>query len=299
MGDKFIALFMRFLGAHVSASGGLANSIKAGKQLEINSIQTMFSAPMRWSSKDIEQEQLVATVDAQPGSGVEKILFHGIYLINLARKEKQKFHLSKISLQTHLDASYRLEQLVEEKGLNLDVLGVTFHPGSAIDLTPEEGVVRIAQGLDWVMERVPGGMVLLETSAGAGNIMGDTLEELAEMRDKAKFQDRIGYVLDTQHMFVSGYDWREDLDGVVDQIEKILGLDLVKAIHLNDSMKPFDSHRDRHADLGEGEIGLDAIGNIVNHPKLKEIPFILETPGLKTSSGARSECDLLKEVANE
>lgn len=290
---------MRYLGAHVSASGGLKNSIKAGKELQINSLQTMLSAPMRWSTTEISDEQVVDMAAATVDSGVEKILFHGIYLINLARQDKQKFHLSKLSIMTHLQAVARLEELAKQYDYKYEILGLTFHPGSALDSEPEQGLDRIAEGLDWVLEQVDKGMLLLESSAGAGKVMGDTLEELNAMRDRCHFPDRVGYVLDTQHMFVSGYDWVNDLEGVVKQIDSILGLENVKAIHLNDSQKPFASHRDRHADLGEGEIGLEAVKNIVNHPKLMNIPFIMETPKLGSMEGARSECELLKEIAVE
>ncbi|MCA9375085.1 deoxyribonuclease IV [Candidatus Dojkabacteria bacterium] len=288
---------MRYLGAHVSASGGLANSIKNGETLGVNSIQTMFSAPMRWALKEIPQEQIDEMAAAQKDSGVKKLLIHGIYLINLARKDKQMFHLSKMSLVSHLDALWRLEKAVNKIGGDLGILGLTFHPGSAKDLTPEEGVKRISYGLNWVLDKVEGGMLLLESSAGSGNIMGDTLEELRNMYDGVEDKGRVGYVLDTQHMFVSGYDWRNNLDDIVDQIDNVLGLENVKCFHLNDSMKPFDSHRDRHANLGEGEIGIDAIKAIVNHPRLSSIPFILETPALKTLDGSIEEMNRLKEIA--
>lgn len=285
---------MRYLGAHVSAAGGLKNAIKNGKELGVNSIQTMFSAPMRWSLNEIAQEQIEAMAKEQVDSGVKKILFHGVYLINLARKEKQKFHLSKQSIQMHLDGAWRLEQAIKEVGGDSEILGVTFHPGSAKDLTPKEGVARISQGLNWILDKVDGGMLLLESSAGAGNIMGDTLEELAAMREGVEQKERVGYVLDTQHMFVSGYDWRNDLTQIVENIDKTLGLEHLKAFHLNDSMKPFDSRRDRHEVLGKGEIGEKAIKELLNHPKFKDIPFILETPALKSMDTAKEEVDTLK-----
>jgi deoxyribonuclease-4 len=288
---------MRYLGAHVSASGGLKNSIKNGEKLSVNSIQTMFSAPMRWSTKEIAQEQVDEMAQEAVGSGIEKILFHGVYLINLARMDKQMFHMSKMSVQTHLDASYRLEQALQSKGATSEVLGVTFHPGSAKDCKPDEAIERISYGLNWILEQVEGGTLLLESSAGAGSVMGATLEQLAAMREGVEQKDRVGYVLDTQHMFVSGYDWRNNLEEIIENIDKTLGLELVKSFHLNDSLQPFDSHKDRHANIGEGEIGLEAITALVNHPKLKEIPFILETPALKAMETAQVEVKNLKELS--
>lgn len=285
---------MRYIGAHVSASGGLKNAVANGEELQVNSIQTMFSAPMRWSVKDIDEKQVDDFAEAAAGSSIKKILFHGVYLINLARKDKQMFHMSKMSLLTHLTASARLAAGIKAAGSECEVLGVTFHPGSAKDLTSEEGVERISYGLNWILEKLEGGMILLESSAGSGNIMGDTLEELAAMRDGVEDKARVGYVLDTQHMFVSGYDWRNDLEGIITKIESTIGLQNVKSFHLNDSMKEFDSHKDRHANLGEGEIGEDAIKALLNHPKLCDIPFILETPNLKSTETAKKEVEVLK-----
>ncbi len=287
-----------FLGANVSASGGLYKSLLNGDDLNINSIQTMLTAPMRWSTKDLDDAELEKFVETAKTSGVKKMLLHGIYLINLARKEKQMFHLSKLSLETHFRATAKLEKMLKDRVPDFEVLGLTFHAGSAIDLTPEEAMERIIYGLDWVMDKVEGGTLLLETSAGAGKVMGDTFEEISAMRSGAKHKDRIGYVVDTQHTFVSGYDWVNDLDGVVEKMDSILGLDLIKAIHLNDSMKPFDSHKDRHADLGKGEFGEEAVRKILHHPKLKNIPFILETPALKNFDSAVNEVEMLKKLAS-
>lgn len=285
---------MRYIGAHVSSAGGHQNAVKEAEKYNINTIQYMPSAPMRWSIKEIADDQVDAFVEAQKGSSLEKVLLHGVYLINLARKEKQMFHLSKMSVVTYMNYA----QKVADKAKDLDMIGVTFHPGSAKDLTPEEGIERISYGVNWILEHAPGDvMLLLESSAGAGNVMGDTLEELAAMREGVDDKERVGYVLDTQHMFVSGYDWVNDLEGIVDSIDKTLGLDKVKCFHLNDSMHPAGAHKDRHADLGEGEIGMAAISQIVNHPKLKDIPFILETPGLKSESTMKDEIEKLREIA--
>ncbi|HRI05551.1 MAG TPA: deoxyribonuclease IV [Candidatus Dojkabacteria bacterium] len=287
---------MRYFGAHVTSAGGHQNSIKEAVKYGINSIQTMPTAPMRWALKDVPVDQIDALVNEHKGSGVEKLLLHCVYLINLARQDSQMFHLSKMSLVTYL----KYAQTVMDRADGLDVLGVTFHPGSAKDLTPEEGVKRISEGLDWIIEQVPGrAMLLLESSAGSGNVMGDTLEELAAMREGAVHKERVGYVLDTQHMFVSGYDWRNDLEGIVSKIDEVLGLENVRCFHLNDSMMDFNSHRDRHENLGKGEIGLEAITALVNHPKLKNIPFIMETPALKGGEEMQAEIDTLKSIIKE
>ena len=288
---------MRYFGAHVSSAGGHQNAIKAAEKFQINSIQTMPSAPMRWATKEIPEEQIEAFVNEQKNSVVKKLLVHGIYLINLARKDKKLFHLSKMSLATYMNYLHNLRKAINENGNELDLLGATFHPGSAKDLTPEKGIERISYGIDWIFENSEGNeMLLLETSAGAGEIMGDTLGELTAMREGVKQKDRVGYVLDTQHMWASGYDWKNDLEGVVKKIDNELGLENVKCIHLNDSMPELGSHKDRHANLGKGEIGIDTIKRIVNHSKLKKIPFILETPALKEEKSMGEEIKKLEKL---
>ena len=289
---------MRYYGAHVTSAGGHENAIVQAEKYGINSIQIMPTAPMRWALKDIDIKQVENFVKAQKGSIVKKLLLHCVYLINLAREDKQMFHLGKMSLVTYL--KYIEEITKRTTSDDLEVLGVTFHPGSAKDLTPEEGLKRITYGLNWILEQVPGkSMILLESSAGSGAIMGDTLEELAAMREGVEDKSRVGYVLDTQHMFVSGYDWRTDLEGIVNKIEKTIGLENVKCFHLNDSMMDFESHKDRHENLGKGKIGLEAITAIVNHPKLKNIPFILETPALKSDKTMGEEIKTLKSIVKE
>lgn len=286
---------MRYLGAHLSLSGGAEKAMKIAGDNGMNCIQIMPSAPMRWSTKDIPEVNAQAFVTAQKDSSVKKVLMHCVYLINLARADSAMFHMSKLSVLTYINYAHQLKKYAQELGSDLDVIGATFHPGSAKDLSPEDGVKRISEGLNWIIENSVGdGMILLESSAGSGNVMGDTLEELAQMRDGVTKKERVGYVLDTQHMFVSGYDWTTDLEGIVTKIENTLGLENVRAFHLNDSIPPMGSHKDRHANIGEGNIGSEAIKNIINHPKLKDIPFILETPNLKSEELIEKEFSVLK-----
>ncbi len=286
-----------FLGADISGLCGFSNCRQIADSLGITAIQLMFSDPIRWSTKDISDDDINELAKSLKGSKVEKVLFHGIYLINLARGDSQKFNLSKLSVETHLRAVEKLSELVKDNQ-NLEILGLTFHIGSAIDLQGNDAINRVVEGLDSVFKKVENGMLLLETSAGAGNIMGDTFEELAEIREKSKYKERIGYVIDTQHTFVSGYDWVNDLEGVVNQIKSILGLENVKAIHLNDSATPFDSHKDRHSNIGLGEFGVDGIIRLLRHKDLKKIPFILETPAVHSFDGSLEEISKMKKFAD-
>lgn len=291
---------MRYFGAHVTSAGGPSNTMNIADSVAINTVMIMPTAPMRWSVKDIPEESAKLWVEAQMRSGVKKVLMHGVYLINLARKDKQMFHLSKLSVLTYVNYASDLMKYASNLGSDLDVIGVCFHPGSAKDLSVEDGIKRISQGLNWIIKESRGdGMILLESSAGAGDVLGDKLEELSSMREGVEKKERVGYVLDTQHMFVSGYDWTTNLEKIVDDIDNILGLENVKAFHLNDSKTDVGSHKDRHENLGVGKIGEDTIKKIINHPKLRNIPFILETPNLKEVSTFKDECNKLMNWGKE
>jgi len=286
-----------YLGAHVSSAGGIYNAIKNAEKFNINTIQMMPTAPMRWATKDIPEEDIERFVEELEKSNVKKILLHGIYLTNLARGDKQLFHLGKMGLVVYLRFAEKVADLIKEKGIDCEILGVCFHPGSQQDLDEKESLERIIYGIEWVLKEVPGEQkLLIETTAGTGNNMGDTLEELKSMRDGVKEKERVGFVLDTQHMYASGYDWRNDIEGIKKDLDKNLGLENVKAIHINDSLMELGSHKDRHANLGEGEIGEEAFKQIFK--KFRDIPLILETPALKKAGTMGGEISKMKELAS-
>lgn len=287
-----------YIGAHVSSGGGIENAIREGDKYQINSIQMMPTAPMRWATKKIPDESIGAFVEALKGSVVKKILIHGIYLTNLARKDKQLFHMGKMGLAVYLDFANRVGELIKKNDLDVEILGVCFHPGSQKELNYEDSLERISYGIDWVLDEVGGDQwLLIESTAGTGSNMGRSFTELKSMRDGSKGKDRIGYVLDTQHTYAAGYDWVSDIDSVVEEIGETLGFDRVKAIHLNDSLMALGSNKDRHANLGEGKLGKDTVHNILHRKEFKNIPFILETPALKSSTTMREEIEKLKELA--
>jgi len=288
-----------YLGAHVSSSGGIENSVKAAKKYSINSIQMMPTAPMRWATKEIPQEDIEKFVNEIEGSGLGKILIHGIYLTNLARKDKKLFHLGKEGLRVYLDFAERVTELIEEKKLDCEILGICFHPGSQKDLSFEDSIERVSYGIDWVLEKIKGNQkLLIETTAGTGSNLGKTFTELRVMREGVDDRKRVGFVIDTQHMYAAGYDLVNDLDGVIEDIDRELGIENIKAIHLNDSKAKLGSHKDRHANLGEGEIGKKTMINILHRKEFKDIPFILETPALKDSKTAGKEIEVLKKLAD-
>lgn len=277
---------MRYLGSHVSSAGGLENALKNAQELEINTIQIHPSPPQRWNAQPFEEGKESKFLEAFPASKVKKVFFHGIYLINLANPDKQKFHLSKMSLVNYLDLSSRM---------NAD--GVIFHTGSFKDIEEKEGYERVVYGIDWILEHAENdAKLLLEVAAGAGKVVGAQVEDLARIYEKVVDKKRVAFALDTQHMWASGYDWKNNLDGIIANVDKTLGLENIKAIHLNDSKTELASKRDRHENLGDGLIGLEAIKAIINHSKLVDIPFILETPNLKAMDTAKEEVQKLKSL---
>ena len=287
-----------YLGIHVSSSGGIENSIKNGEKYGVNSIQMMPTTPMRWATKKIAEEDIEKFVDELEGSGIEKILIHGIYLTNLARKEKKLYHLGKMGLVVYLDFAERVAKKIKERKINSEILGICFHPGSQQDLDYEESIDRISEGIQWVLDEVEGDQKLLvETTAGTGSNLGRSFEELNKIREGVKDKKRVGYVLDTQHTFAAGYDWVNDFDGVINDIQNILGIDLVKSIHINDSIPECGSNKDRHANLGEGKIGKETFRKILKYDRFKNIPFILETPAMKSSKTIEEEVSVLRELA--
>jgi deoxyribonuclease-4 len=287
-----------YLGAHVSSAGGIENAVKAAKKYNINSIQMMPTAPMRWATDEIAQEDIEKFVNEIEGSGLEKILIHGIYLTNLAREDKKLFHLGKEGLRVYLDFAERTANLIEEKELDCEILGICFHPGSQKELSFEDSIERISYGMNWVLDKVEGKQkLLIETTAGTGNNLGRTFTELKKMRDGVEDKERVGFVLDTQHMFAAGYDLVDDLDGVVEDMDRELGIENIKAVHVNDSKPELGSNKDRHANLGEGKIGEKAISNLLRRKEFKDTPFILETPALKKGGDIEGEIETLKKLA--
>ena len=169
-----------------------------------------------------------------------------------------------------------------------------FHPGSHVGQGAEAGIQKIAEILNDVLTEGQTTTVLLETMSGKGSEVGRDFEELRKIIDLVHLNDKMGVCLDTCHVWDGGYDIANDLEGVLSEFDRTIGLDRLKAIHLNDSLNDLGSHKDRHARIGEGKIGLDALVRVIRHPKLKEIPFILETPN--DDEGWTKEISLLREA---
>lgn len=291
---------MRYLGAHVSTAGGLANAMTAGTALGVNTIQIHPSAPQRWITKPIDTAQTETMIKRQKDSPVKLLFAHAIYLINLANPDKQKFHLSKMALVEYLNFMRDIQTIAGHYQSDLQAGGVVVHIGSAVHAESKEAALETAvKGVNWVLEQAPKGALLLESSAGSGQVIGANLADLLWVREHAEQKERIFVALDTEHMFASGYNW-QDPDAIVTEVEKLFPLSLVKLIHLNDSKVPCGSKKDRHENLGEGLIGEESLKAIINHPKLKNIPMVLETPRMGADlAEAKLEVDKLLAWAHE
>lgn len=277
----------RFFGCHVSSSGGIANAVIAGRNLNVNTIQLHPSPPQRWNFSAFAAGIEKVFLKEMENSPVKKVFFHGIYLINLANPDPEQMSRSRTSLIHYLDLNARL------KGA-----GVIFHVGSLKDEPDEKvGYTRAADSINFVMEKVPAGArLILEVAAGSGKVIGDQFEDLAAIYKQVERKESVGFGLDSQHMWASGYDLKGGLDKVVKDIDANFGMDKVWAVHLNDSKTECGSKKDRHENLGQGLIGEEAIRAIIHHPKLAPIPFILETPDLKDEEGAKKEVEKLRAI---
>ena len=259
------------LGTHVSTAGGIIKAIDRANNLSCNTFQIFVSNPRGWKPTFVSDSEITAFREKLTSVGMEESFAHSIYLINLA-SDNSFFRESSIDSLTHnLNLTHQL-------GLS----GLVTHIGSHKDESLEIGINRVISSIDTVLANTSGNL-LLENTAGAGSLVGDTFKEIGEIIRKVG-DERLCFCLDTAHAFESGYSIQTEkgLEKMVAEIDKEIGINRVKAIHLNDSMSKFESHHDRHAEFGEGEIGMDGMTRIINFQDFREIPFIMETPKLKT-----------------
>jgi len=288
-----------YYGIHASSAGGIENTIKLAQKYGVNAIQIMPTIPMRWATKLLPEEMTLNFVNELEKSDVKKILLHGIYLTNLAREDKQMFHLGKMGLVVYLDFAERVAKEIKKRDMDAEILGVCFHPGAQKELSYEDSMERISYGIQWVLNEVPGKQkLLIESTAGTGGTLGRSFTELGILRNKVENKERVGFVIDTEHTYAAGYDWVNNLDGVMEDLDREVGIENIKAIHLNDSAVELGSNKDRHANLGEGKIGEETIKKILHESKFKEMPFIMETPGLKDPESTLKEVETLKKLIN-
>lgn len=271
------------IGCHLSSSKGYLAMGKEAVKIGANTFQFFTRNPRGGKAKPLDVADIERYLSYAREHGIEKILAHAPYTLNACAKDSG---LREFAYEVMTDDLRRLEYLPE--GM------YNFHPGSHVRQGVEVGIDYIADMLNRVNEKGYKSTILLETMAGKGTEIGRSFEELQMIIEKLEDKSRLGVCLDTCHIFDGGYDIAGNLDGVLDQFDRIIGLGRLKAIHLNDSKNELGSHKDRHEKIGEGNIGLEAFGKIINHPKLQELPFFLETPN--ELEGYAKEISLLREM---
>ena len=235
--------------------------------MEADTMQISSRNPRGSNFRTPEEKEIAGFQRIRWEHGFGPILAHAPYTMNLASDTEKVYEFACT--------------VIREDVARMDALGIenlVFHPGSHTGIGAEKGIANIIAGLDQAITGDEKITVLLETMSGKGTEIGDRFEQLAAIRNGVKHPERIGICLDTCHVFAAGYDIVNDLGGVLAEFDRILGLSLLRAVHLNDSCMPFGSHKDRHAAIGEGMIGWEALLNVMRHPALKNLPFYLETP---------------------
>lgn len=258
---------MLHIGCHLSSSKGFLHMGKEALSINADTFQYFSRNPRGSKAKAFNHKDAAALAALTKEHSFAPLLVHAPYTLNACSADEGLRDFARRAMAEDL--------------ANLEYLPgnlYNFHPGSHTGQGVEAGIDYIADMLNAVLTKEMRTTVLLETMSGKGSEVGATFEELRRIIDKTELSDKLGVCLDTCHVFSAGYDIVNDLDGVLEKFDRIIGLNRLKAIHLNDSLTPFAAHKDRHEKIGKGQIGLEAIVRIVNHPKLRLLPFYLETP---------------------
>ncbi|MFV0464977.1 MAG: deoxyribonuclease IV [Lachnospiraceae bacterium] len=271
------------IGCHLSSSKGFYAMGRTALEIGADTFQFFTRNPRGSKAKAIDHKDIETFAEFAQTNQFTTILAHAPYTLNAASKEER---VREFALLTMKDDLSRMEFLQGNF--------YNFHPGSHGGHGITQGIHLISDLLNQIMYPEMSTTILLETMAGKGNEVGSRFEEVREIMDHCELSQHIGVCLDTCHVYDAGYDIVNDLDGVLELFEQIIGIEKLKAIHLNDSKNPMSSHKDRHEKIGEGSIGVDAIRRIINHPKIKHLPFYLETPN--EIPGYEQEIKLLKEL---
>lgn len=270
------------IGNHLSASKGYAAMGKAALALDANTFAFFTRNPRGGKAKEIDEKDVEKFLNFAKEHEFGKIVAHAPYTMNLCAAKEDVRSFSKEML---LDDLKRMEYTPYNY--------YNFHPGSHVGQGAEKGIALIAEALNEALKPEQTTTVLLETMAGKGTEVGRTFEELREILDRVELNDKMGVCLDTCHVWDGGYDIVNDLDGVLNEFDHVIGLDRLKAVHFNDSMNDCGSHKDRHAKIGDGKIGAEAMRRVALHPLLEGRPFILETPN--DDEGYRREIQMVRE----
>lgn len=273
---------MFYIGCHLSASKGFLHMAKEASSIGANTFQFFTRNPRGFAAKDIDEKDVKEFLDYAKDNNFGKILAHAPYTLNPSSADEK---VRDLALRIMQDDMERMEYVPN----NL----YNFHPGSHVGQGAEKGIELTTELLNTILKPEQTTTVLLETMSGKGSEIGRSFEELKEIIDKTVLSEKVGVCLDTCHVYDAGYDIVGNLDGVLDEFDRIIGLEKLCAIHMNDSKNPFESHKDRHEKIGVGFIGLEAMKSIINNPRLKHLPVFLETPN--ELDGYSEEIKILKE----
>lgn len=272
------------IGCHLSASKGFMHMGEEALSIGADTFQFFSRNPRGGKAKDIDEKDISAFLDLAEKNNLTTILAHAPYTLNACSGDEK---IRNFAIEIMKDDLARMEYIPNNF--------YNFHPGSHVGQGIDTGMDYIVNMLNTILRPEQTTTVLLETMAGKGTEVGRSFEELKQILDGVTLSEKMGVCLDTCHVYDAGYDIVNDLDGVLEEFDRIIGLDRLYAIHLNDSKNPFSSHKDRHEKIGKGSIGLEAITRIINHPKLRDLPFFLETPN--ELPGYAEEIALLKKLA--
>jgi deoxyribonuclease IV len=259
-----------FIGGHVSASGGIHTAVDRAEAIGAEAVQVFTQSPRTWRPTDHDPANLERFKQRVAETGLQGVVCHALYLVNLSAPDDAIYEKSVAALRNSVEVACRI-----------DADGVIFHVGSHLGAGFEAGLRRVVPALvDCLESCSEKTWLLIENTAGAGGTIGRSIEELAALVDALDRHPRIGICLDSCHLWASGYDVtdRAALDGVLDQVDREIGLDRLRALHVNDSKTPLGSNRDRHDNIGEGLMG-DGLGTFLSHPRLQGLPALLEVPG--------------------
>lgn len=275
---------MLTIGCHLSASEGFLAMGKTALSIGANTFQFFTRNPRGSKAKAIDPDDAAAFLALAQANGFGRLVAHAPYTINPCSKTERTREFARMTLADDLK---RMEYLPGNY--------YNFHPGSHTEQGMEVGVSQIAETLNAILKPEQHTTVLLETMSGKGSEVGGRFEELREILDRVALNTQMGVCMDTCHISDAGYDIAGDIDGVLTEFDRVIGLERLKSVHINDSMNPLGAHKDRHARIGEGQLGLEALTRIVTHPALRGLPFCLETPN--DLPGYAREIALMRERA--
>ncbi|MEG2789849.1 MAG: deoxyribonuclease IV [Romboutsia sp.] len=277
---------MIVIGPHISIAKGFKKAADIAVEIGANTFQFFSRNPRGGNAKEFDEKDIAKFQKIREENKLGPLLAHAPYTMNLGGAKDEVYEFAR--------------KVIKEDIKRMDSLGIEymcFHPGSHVGGGIDFGIQRIVEALNEALTGEENITLLLETMSGKGTEIGFDFNQLKKIIDSIEHNEKIGVCLDTCHVFSSGYDIVNDLDGVLDEFDKIVGLDRLKTIHLNDSLMPFGDKKDRHAVIGEGKIGLEALINFMKHPKISHLPFFLETP--LEDEGHKIEIAMIRDILND